>query len=117
MRIKSKTKARGLQFYKKLDKNSVRSANNLPQGVYRRPSTEHIPSLIVSSVPNENTLAKNTVIERVYRGEIVGKEADEIIRKSKCLAPAYNKGAYQYIDTKEQAIDIGRNTSIKGHNS
>jgi hypothetical protein len=29
-------------------------------------------------------------------------------RKAKCIAPVYNKGAYQYIATKEQAKDIGR---------
>ena len=27
-------------------------------------------------------------------------------RRSRCLAPAYNKGAYQYIATREQAKDI-----------
>ena len=42
----------------------------------------------------------------VYCGE---KEArKEIERKKKCTAPAYNKGAYQYIDSYEEAMDIGK---------
>ncbi len=33
------------------------------------------------------------------------KETD---RKSKCVAPAYNKGAYQYVSSREQAKTVGR---------
>lgn len=33
---------------------------------------------------------------------------EEIERKKLCTAPAYNKGAYQYIASEEQAKDIGR---------
>ena len=32
----------------------------------------------------------------------------EMIRKSKCVAPAFNKGAYQYIGTFADAKQIGR---------
>ncbi len=32
----------------------------------------------------------------------------EMDRKSKCVAPAFNKGAYQYIGSFEQAKCIGR---------
>lgn len=32
----------------------------------------------------------------------------QIEHKRKCTAPAYNKGAYQYIATHQQAKDIGR---------
>lgn len=32
----------------------------------------------------------------------------ETIRKSKCVAPAYNKGAYQYVSSVEQAKLVGR---------
>jgi len=32
-------------------------------------------------------------------------------RKSRCIAPAYSKGAYQYITSKNMAKDVGRKTS------
>lgn len=32
----------------------------------------------------------------------------EVARKAKCMAPAYNKGAYQYVGTIEAAKGIGR---------
>ena len=32
----------------------------------------------------------------------------EAVRKSKCVAPAFNKGAYQYIGTAADAKYIGR---------
>jgi hypothetical protein len=42
--------------------------------------------------------------------ECGGKEArKEINRRKKCLAPAFNKGAYQYITSKECVKDLYRN--------
>ena len=32
----------------------------------------------------------------------------EIKRKAKCTAPAYNKGAYQYVGTKQVALGVGK---------
>lgn len=32
----------------------------------------------------------------------------EKVRKSKCVAPAYNKGAYQYITSRDMAKDAGK---------
>ena len=32
----------------------------------------------------------------------------EKVRKSKCFAPAYNKGAYMYVSSKRMAKDLGR---------
>ena len=32
----------------------------------------------------------------------------ETVRKSKCVAPAFNKGAYQYVGSVEDAKFIGR---------
>jgi hypothetical protein len=32
----------------------------------------------------------------------------EILRKSKCIAPAYNKGAYMYVTSKSMAHDAGK---------
>jgi hypothetical protein len=51
------------------------------------------------------------MMDKVQRGEITGKDAEEIERKSKCLAPAYNKGAVQYIGDAEAARDAGKKTS------
>lgn len=46
-----------------------------------------------------------------YEGELALREAaarEEIERKKKCVAPAYNKGAYQYIGSEEQAKWVGK---------
>ncbi len=32
----------------------------------------------------------------------------EILRKSRCVAPAYNKGAYMYVSSSAMARDLGR---------
>lgn len=37
-----------------------------------------------------------------------GYAQKEAVRKSKCTAPAYNKGNYVYISSKADARDIGR---------
>ena len=38
-----------------------------------------------------------------------GKIADiEVARKARCSAPAYNKGAYQYVSTVQAARGVGR---------
>jgi hypothetical protein len=34
--------------------------------------------------------------------------SDEVVRKSKCIAPLFNKGAYQYIGNIKEAKHIGR---------
>lgn len=36
------------------------------------------------------------------------KAQEEIERKKMCTAPAYNKGAYQYVSNTEQAKMVGR---------
>lgn len=46
-----------------------------------------------------------------YEGEMADREAaaqDEIKRKSKTVAPAYNKGPLQPVTSKEQAKWVGR---------
>ena len=37
-----------------------------------------------------------------------GYAKKETIRKSKCVAPAFNKGAYMYVSSKSMAKDLGR---------
>ena len=34
--------------------------------------------------------------------------AREAIRKSKCVAPAFNKGAYMYVTSSKMAKDVGK---------
>ena len=48
---------------------------------------------------------------QAYEGEMAEREAAaraEADRRKSCVAPAYNKGAYQPVWTTEQAKDIGR---------
>ena len=76
--------------------------------VYRAPSHSHIPSKI------DEFLANSTPSQTVplkYEGELAAREAaarEEIERKKKCVAPAYNKGAYTYVASEEQAKWVGR---------
>ena len=37
-----------------------------------------------------------------------GNAEREILRKSRCVAPAYNKGAYMYVSSSAMARDLGR---------
>ena len=91
----------------KLDKDKARSKSNMPNYSWnpRGASTDHIPS---HTTDVAHTASRDTMMDKVARGEITGKEAEEIIRKSKCLAPAYNKGAAQYIGSEEAALDVGK---------
>lgn len=94
----------------KLDKKNFRSGNSLPNYSWnpRGASTAHIRSLIHDAPADAHSTGRNTVMDKVQRGEITGKDAEEVIRKSKCLAPAYNKGAVQYIGDSEAARDAGK---------
>ena len=42
----------------------------------------------------------------LHCGELLAKR--EIARKKECVAPAYNKGAYQYIYSIDMAKDVGK---------
>jgi len=97
----------------KLDKENFKSTNKLPNYGWnpRGASTAHIPSKINTAPADAHSTGRNTMMDKVQRGEITGKDAEEIERKSKCLAPAYNKGAVQYIGDAEAARDAGKKTS------
>jgi uncharacterized protein YkwD len=96
----------------KLDRKNFQSTNKLPNYSWNprgaSASTAHIPSGIHTAKADANATGRDTVMDKVNRGEITGAAADEIIRKSKCLAPAYNKGAVQYIGDTEAARDAGK---------
>ena len=53
--------------------------------------------------PKRKELGHKTCLEC---GEANAKK--EIERKAKCTAPAYNKGAYQYVGTRSAALGVGR---------
>lgn len=53
--------------------------------------------------PKRKALGYNTCLKC---GEAAASE--EAHRRSKCTAPAYNKGAYMYIGSSSDALCIGR---------
>lgn len=72
----------------------------------RRNQNINISSKGVQPLPKDNANSKP-----VYSDEMLEREKAaqlEAERRKKCVAPAYNKGAYQPIFTKEQAKYIGR---------
>ena len=75
---------------------------------YRAPGTEALPSKIDEFLTT--TEPKNPHPQR-YEGDMAAREAAaqrEKERKSKCVAPAFNKGPMTYIATEEQAKWVGR---------
>ena len=71
---------------------------------FRRGDVSHIKSVAPTPV---NTVTEQPVLtpEMLERERIAQAEIE---RKKGCVAPAFNKGAYQYIATEEQAKDVGR---------
>ena len=71
---------------------------------YRRNDYSTIPS--ASSVGNVSNVSAPILDEEMQERERLAQL--EIERKKKCTAPLYNKGAYQYVATEEQAKDVGK---------
>ena len=93
--------------YEKLDKKNFKSSNKIPSyEIPREDPTRDIPSMPMDF--NPEATARKSIMESVLRGEESQETKDEVIRKSKCLAPAYNKGAFQYVGSEEAAKDIGK---------
>ena len=94
--------------FQKLVHDKVRSERNMPNYSYtpRHDATKNIPSS--TSIGKQNATARRSIMEKVTTGEISGKDAEEVVRKSKCLAPAYNKGAVQYVGDSDAARDAGK---------
>ncbi len=91
-----KDKRQGVVRFHKLDKENFKSSNKIPTYKIPHRDTDHIPSLPMDFDPNAT--ARDSIMERALHNDNESQETkDEIIRKSKCLAPAYPKGAYQYI--------------------
>lgn len=94
--------------YEKLDRQNFKSSNKIPNysRTPRPDPSRDIPSRPMDFAPDAT--ARDSIMERALRGEESEETRKEIIRKSKCLAPAYNKGAAQYVGTTDDAKDLGR---------
>jgi hypothetical protein len=94
--------------YQKLDKENFKSSNKIPNysRTPRPDPSRSIPSKPMNFAPDAT--ARDSIMERALRGEESEETRNEIIRKSKCLAPAYNKGAAQYVGTTDDAKNLGR---------
>ena len=74
-------------------------------GPYRRAETSHIPSLVTNAkfVP-----ARTSVMDPVMLARESPEVQEQIIAKSKRLAPQFNKGAVQYITEEQDLTVLGR---------
>lgn len=72
----------------------------------RRNQHINISSKFMAKVDDDTTSNKVEYNEEMKAREQAAREEAE--RRKKCVAPAFNKGPYQYIFTEEQAKDVGR---------
>lgn len=68
-------------------------------------NSEVIPSVIGKGRTN---MSRNSVVEKVARGEITGADADAVIAKSKRIGIAFSKGGYQYITEGTDLKTLGK---------
>ena len=96
--------------YEKLDHDYIRKLGtvSLPSLDYswRRDETRDIPSLGIEGT--SGALVNNSVMDPVNLAREAPEVRDAIIAKSKRLAPAYNKGAVQYVSDDTDPKTIGR---------
>lgn len=102
---------------RKKSKQAKPIARRIPIGEFRDLSSSKIPSYrrderIIPSITSTGMInvSRNSVMEPMN----LAKESDEvreaIIAKSKRIAIAYNKGAYQYVTDDTDAKTIGKKT-------
>jgi hypothetical protein len=74
-------------------------------GPYRRSDTSHLPSLVTNAafVPS-----RTSVMDPVMLARESPEVQQQIIAKSKRLAPQFNKGAVQYITEEQDLTVLGR---------
>lgn len=79
--------------------------------------TSKIPSYSVSTGSAHRSISVDTVGGGGFRKSMTDRAfldgereevRNEILRKAKSIAPAYSKGAYQYVGTEEDAKYVGR---------
>lgn len=75
---------------------------------FGRPSwanNEYIPSVVSNSKTN---MSRNSMVEKVARGEITGDAAEAVMAKSKRIGIAFSKGGYQYITEGTDLKTLGK---------
>lgn len=114
-RPRSKKEKQRLEAQRKREKEARRERKKqqqnspafVPNYSYPRRNT----NINISSGPRVSDAVKESKIDVEYDEEMLAREKaaqEEAERRKKCVAPAYNKGAYQYIGSEEQAKWIGR---------
>jgi hypothetical protein len=95
----------------KFDRENALTTNKIPSYTWspRVDRSRDIPSH-VSELPATDATARRSIMEQALRGNESPEVTAEIIRKSKCMAPAYNKGAVQYIGSVDDARYAGKKT-------
>lgn len=68
-------------------------------------TANNIPSLIGTSKTN---MSRNSMVEKVTRGEITGEDAEGVMAKSKRIGIAFSKGGYQYITEDTDLKTLGK---------
>ena len=91
-----------------INRNKVESGNKIPDDGARTRNDRALSIPSLSERVSPDATARNTMMERALSGKEKPEVAAEIIRKGQCLAPAYSKGAYQYVGSTDQAQDAGR---------
>jgi hypothetical protein len=84
-----------------------------------KPTVRFIPrkeSIIAASCSSLNTNAswteKNSIMDPIALAKESPEVRDQIIAKSKRIAIAYSKGAYQYVTEETDIKSVGRKTPI-----
>lgn len=112
-RLSKKAKARmkeqkALERQRKREReDSIRNAKTFTPSIgpaFRRGDVSHIKS--VTPTPVKQATEQPVLSAEMQERERIAQA--EIERKKKCTAPAYNKGAYQYVASEEVAKDVGR---------
>lgn len=85
---------------------SFTPATDLTPQPYRRNDYSSLPSVTSKRFSDGDVSNTPKMSPEMQERERIAQQ--EIARKRKCTAPAYNKGAYQYVATTDQAKDVGR---------
>lgn len=107
-RWSKKRKPKGV-VARKLDKSKLRGVD-VVFGSTRalRPGSDVALSLPSHVTSTQFSPARNSVMDAAQLAKEAPEVRDAIIAKSKRLAPAFNKGAYQYVSDEADVQTLGR---------
>lgn len=82
--------------------------------VFGRPvwATQDLGQSVIGK--SKATLSRNSMVEKVARGEIKGEDAKAVIAKSKRIGVAFSKGSYQYITEETDLKAMGKKSQALG---